>query len=243
MPDSMTSIAHHVRFQHAASLSREHERRRWFIAAKQRRAKREAMEEEAEAALAELVAVATIASDMEVRAFQAKLDRYDEATVEALMLNTEQLEFVRAQIADMLDRAHVLEDGRRVFKTRDGQRVFDEHGEQVSPETVRPDQIDDKRPYWEDYEAARDHEKALTAERRDLLRFQEKLDEARERSEADDLTKDELDELEAELDEAMPASLTVRIGNDLAKSEPALPGQNPGCPPAQTSDPVPNLSP
>ena len=41
----------------------------------------------------------------------------------------------------MLAKAYVLDDGRRVFETADGARVYDEFGEFVPPEIIDPDLI------------------------------------------------------------------------------------------------------
>ena len=59
-----------------------------------------------------------------IEAFSIKLDTYETATVEALIANEKAMELVQARLDDLLDRAHVVEDGRRVFKTRDGEHRF-----------------------------------------------------------------------------------------------------------------------
>ena len=68
----------------------------------------------------------TVATDMQIQEFEAKLDRYEAATVAALIENQERLDVVTAQMIVLLDQTYVLEDGRRVFKTEDGTQVFDE---------------------------------------------------------------------------------------------------------------------
>ncbi len=60
--------------------------------------------------------------------FRQQIYTYDTKTVEALMDNQEAMERVSKTLDDMLGKAQVLPDGRRVFKTTDGQNVFDEHG-------------------------------------------------------------------------------------------------------------------
>lgn len=47
------------------------------------------------------------------------------------MQNGRALERVQEDLRIMVDKAYVLPDGRRVFKTEDGMRVFDEHGEEI----------------------------------------------------------------------------------------------------------------
>lgn len=82
-----------------------------------------------------------LASDRQITAFRVKLDRYDEKTVEALMENRVALEEVQKRLDDMLGKAHVLPDGRRVFKTQDGTRVFDETGLELKADVIDPNAI------------------------------------------------------------------------------------------------------
>ncbi|MEL6933399.1 MAG: hypothetical protein AAFO17_09940 [Pseudomonadota bacterium] len=77
-------------------------------------------------------------------------------TVEALISNQEALDAVKERIDVILMRAHALEDGRRVFKTEDGTQVFDQFGEEVGPEVIAPEDIDDSAPRWEDFKAEED---------------------------------------------------------------------------------------
>lgn len=78
----------------------------------------------------------------------------------------------------MLVQAHTLAGGRRVFKTLDGTKVFDENGAEVSSDEIRPEDIADFRkrfePYWTDYQLRED----LRVERDELHEFQDKLDQA-----------------------------------------------------------------
>lgn len=56
------------------------------------------------------------------------------------------LDAVRERLDVVLSRAHVLEDGRRVFKTEDGSQVFDEHGAEVDAEVHDPGVVDSAVP-------------------------------------------------------------------------------------------------
>lgn len=200
-------------FQHYNHTAKQAEvnRRKWFIAARENRDRKEKITEEAEQALLDLVTTVVLATEIEIITFQAKLDTYDEATVIALMENQQLLDAVNERIADTLSRAHVLEDGRRVFKTENGLQVFDEHGEQVDESVIHPDQIDDSKPTWEAFEGELKLEEQLQSERQGLIEYQEKLDNARERSNSDDFTKKELDELESELEADMPPAVAKHI--------------------------------
>jgi len=147
---------------------------------------------------------AALATPVQVAIFKAQLDAYDTVTVEALMNNERQFAEIRARIQSMLLEAHVLPDGRRVFRTRDGKQVFDEHGREVSPDTLKADAIDPRRPTWEDLQGARDQEKRVIEERERLDQYQQKLDEARNKVNEGNLTKEELDQLDKELEKSMP---------------------------------------
>lgn len=162
-------------------------------------------------ALAELV----LASEQQIEAFTVKLDTWDTATVEALMQNEEELLAVRERIASMLLDSHVLPDGRRVFKTRDGTKVFDEFGSEILPDVLSPDDIANDKARWEDLLEARLSANTLEREREELLAYQEKLDDARERLDDDPaLTEDDLAALEDELGEAMPARVTAILNRE-----------------------------
>ena len=159
--------------------------------------------------LADLAVV--IISEAQARELRFDIDRYDTATVNALYENEQALERVQAQIDKMFTQAYVLPDGRRVFKTEDGQQVFDEHGEELDPSFIDPDMIEDWRPRWEPVKQALDQREALIKERTDLIGYQDKLDAARERLEAGDMTQDEYDRLREDLVEDMPDAVRRQI--------------------------------
>ena len=184
-------------------------RHKWFIAAKEAQDRKEKREEQAEQSAFDLAAAVetALATDMQIKAFHEKLDKYDEAAVRALMENQEALDLIHAQMDRLLDQAHVLEDGRRVFKTQNGLQVFDEFGTELDRETIDPDTIDDNAPRWESYQPLMVEEARLEAQRESLIEYQDKLDGARERSSQEDFTAKELEALEAELEENMPPSM------------------------------------
>ena len=152
-----------------------------------------------------------LATEAQIAAVNRRLDTYDAAVVEALMANEEAQRQVRASIDRMLARAHVLPDGRRVFATADGQQVFDEHGTEVTPGVIDPTAIDPSRPRWEEFRDAVAEERALQDEARELLDYQERLDETRERLRQGDLTTDDLDDLRDRLDADMPEPVRRRL--------------------------------
>jgi len=184
---------------------------------------KERLEDRQEEQILAFATEAIAATEAQLKQFAAKLDSYEEATVVALMENQERLDAVQARIALMLDEAYVLEDGRRVFKTEDGTQVFDEFGVEVSADEVDFDLIGPDRPTWEAYSAGRAEELALTTEREQLLDFQERLDEAREEIAAGEISEAELNELDAELAELMPASVRMHVpGMEVQEEAPEL---------------------
>lgn len=159
------------------------------------------------------------ASPEQVADFKLQLDDYDAKTVEALIENEEALKLVREKMETMLGEAQVLPDGRRVFKTKDGQRVFDENGQEVSADIVDPASIDNKKPKWETFKAEKDEEIRLENERSQLLEYQGKLDTARDRLDKGEITTKELDALKGDLEKSMPDAVRAKVGNDRPEAE------------------------
>lgn len=165
------------------------------------------------------IALAVI-SVAEADEFRVDLDMYDAATVEALQLNEVDVAQARKHLDMLMDKAQVLPDGRRVFKTEDGTRVFDEHGREIAAEEIQPNEIADSRPRWEAVEFARKHLDGLEHERADILEYQQKLDEARERLDAGDMTQSEFDKLRKDLKTEMPDAVRELLPEHA--QEPAL---------------------
>lgn len=204
------------------SLRAEFERRRLdkkrdeeqLLDAKLRREKEErkaAEELRAEQEMVDLMVATVLATDLEIADFRVELDTYDEATVRALMENEEKSEAARKDMERMLAEAHVLPDGRKVFKTRDGLRIFDQEGNELSASTVTPDEVDDRKPRWENFTDVVDHYDALKKERQDILDFQQDVDEARERLDEGGVTKDELADMREKLKEKVPPAVAREL--------------------------------
>ena len=157
---------------------------------------------------------AALATPAQLFDFTARLERYETATVEALMENRRALDRVHERLDQYRTEAHVLPDGRKVFATARRDAVFDESGARVGPDVIDPDAISKGKPVWEEFAAARNEEKSLGEERNGLLKFQQKLDDTRERVAAGGLRKTDIDDLDTALKAAMPKSLTGRLGDD-----------------------------
>lgn len=164
--------------------------------------------------IADLATSVVLASDVEIAEFQAELEVYHAATTEALLDNEQRLVAVQAELDAMLAQAYVLPDGRRVFKTKDGLRVFDEHGTELSCDDVDPDMVEEWRPHAEAYLERYDVKNNILTERERLLTFEEQIRRANERAESGELSKDELSDLRDELADSAPEIVRHRVLGD-----------------------------
>ena len=172
----------------------------------------------------------TLTAAAEYQRLQARIDAYETATVAALLENEEAREAAHIELRALLDRAAVLPDGRRVFRTEDGRQVFDERGNEVDREELDPNSIPDHVPRWEVYVDQLDRIGQLEKERRDILEYQARLDEARDRRDEGDLTQDDLDDMAADLERDMPAAVRKELGE-------TAPGVEAGFGPGRPSSP------
>jgi hypothetical protein len=214
-----TTISPRHEFARSATISRALQRRLSEDAQrKKREEEKEREQDRADSDLIDLAQTVMWATETRIREFELNLDRHDAATVEALMENERELLEVRERIAERLEQALVLPDGRRVFKSEDGTRVFDEYGVELSPDVITPDEIPDHldrfEPYWQD----RATESGLVDERDQLIEHQQFMDSARERYEevreqgGGRVGEDFLDDLEAEIDAATPERVRHKLG-------------------------------
>lgn len=194
-----TSLRHEFRHRTEAELQR-----RLHLHHQEERARKERRERSDNDADDLVDVAATALTETEITLFRAELDVYDEATVVALEENDAALAHVQGHLDELLSQAHVLPDGRRVFKTEDGLQVFDEFGDEVDRTIVDPDTIADERPTWEMFRPVLEQRQMLEEQRADILDYQANLDEARERLDAGDITREEFNDLRDGLRDAMP---------------------------------------
>ena len=180
---------------------------------KEQRASLDDQSENNASAFSAAMSVSPPATAAQIEAFEADLVVYDTAVVEALMENQRMIDAVQAEMDALLARAHVMEDGRRVFKTADGTQVFDEFGADVTGE-IDPMMIADDRPTWETYAPLYEASEALKAEREAILEYQQQLDDAREAVANGDITQAELEDLQTSLTEEMPDAVRVQLPTD-----------------------------
>jgi len=160
---------------------------------------------------------------------ESRIDQYKQLTIEEIQILQEKLDVLLANREAMLERAYVLEDGRRVFKTLDGSAVFDEFGKSVSSDIIDPALIGDERHRWEifsDNEGYISSTGVLLQEKLEFLdnleELGEELDELKEALDQNNLTEDQLSDLEKRLESSIPESTRIRAtaldaGDDIAK--------------------------
>lgn len=212
-----TAVLLNVREEFARRAKHREEDRvakdRDFVEAqKRRKEEREARDENHDDA--DLLVVVVMASDDDISLAMAERDIYDVATVEALMENAEAMEEAERQVRVLLDQAYVLPDGRRVFKTEDGRQVFDEHGVEVTD--FDPAEIEDWRPHWEAYGSAVNEVEVLAQEQAELLAYQSRLDDARDRLDAGEISEEDLNQMMSGLREDMPEAVRAHLPEDAA---------------------------
>lgn len=206
----MISLGSHFSHVSRRNSERAHQQR-WFIKARENHQKHEEMADKLEDDAIALAVEVIMATEQQIYDFEVKLDQYDAATVTALMENQKQLDAVNAQIEDMLSRAYVMEDGRRVFKTIDGTQVFDEFREEVSRDELDFDLIGDDLPKWELYDEDFKLREKLELKKDEILKFQNKVDTFHEKAAKGGLTEKDIEEMEADLEEFAPEEVKVHM--------------------------------
>lgn len=188
-----------------------------------------------EDAALEIMAFATAA---ELERFDVTMTHYHDATYEALLENDRLTAEAQRELQDMLDRAYTLPDGRRVFESEDGIRVFDEFGRELDADTVTAEEIDDGLPKWEALQTGRRDYDLLINDRKAIIEYQLKLDEAEERRSEGGLTSDELRAIENELAESMPDSVRNELAAELRPTVNAEIAQPEGIAPIAAAAPI-----
>ncbi|SMX44533.1 hypothetical protein [Octadecabacter ascidiaceicola] len=234
----MVQLAEHFESKDRGTHSEWARQQRWFIKARQDTERREKVQDRLEDDLAALAAEVIMATQAQLAALEVKLDSYDEATVTALMENQELLDVVNARIEAMLNQAYVMEDGRRVFRTEDGQQVFDEHGTEVGATELDPQMIDSSLPTWEMFSSDIEQQRALETQRTEILDYQEQLDAARDQIAEGEISEADLEALDADLLDAMPDAVRSYAG---IEAHAPTPGSTSQFNAPTALEPIPNL--
>lgn len=213
----MIQLSEHFRSDNRNRYSERMKHQQWFIKARHDQERKEEAADKLEAEFLTLATEVVMAAQIQIGEYKAKLVTYDEATVFALMENQEQLDAVRAEIQDMLSRAYVMNDGRRVFKSEDGILVIDEFGEIVTLEELNPDLVPFDGPTSDEYLSKLKLEDDLLAERQKIHEFDELKNQQHEELEEGGVTEERLEEMDAELFNAMPDSIRTHVPGLAAK--------------------------
>lgn len=174
--------------------------------------------------------VTTLITSEQADLLQAEIDIWQEATVETVMNYDLLIERTESELALMLSQAHVLDDGRRVFKTEDGLQVFDEHGNELNHNIIHPDEISNSNPRWEQYQNAVDRLEELNQGRSDALVFQDKLDNIQDRLDNGEITQAEFEDLRQDLIDSAPQTImgnAAKRGLDVGSRIPDLSSETP----------------
>jgi len=228
----MQNVMNHFDEKAAFKAVKELERKKWFIASKQEREQKRVKQEQALDDFVDLASGAVLVDVTEIEAYKFELETYDVATIEAITENNDILEQLYLERERLLDNAYQLEDGRRVFKTKDGNSVFDEHGNPVPEGVVHPDEISDNIAKHEDWQSNSSLIKQHEAIGNGLIDYQHKLDEARDKLDSGKLTQDEFEGIKDGLQQSMPIEVRRKLpGYDVSqeldvKPETASPAQS-----------------
>ncbi len=234
----MIQLMHHFGNDSRFSHSQEARRKQWFIKARQEQKLREDIAEEAsENATVTAIGVSVImASEIQIAAFDAKLDIYDEATTAALMDNQIEYEALQRRLIEIEARlegiwqyANTMADGSRVFLNEARTQAYDEFGKPVSDEEYSYDQfppdhfpVDDFLSDLKARGAAHDAMRNNRQERDKIHEFDDLKDRLREELAQGGLSEDRLNEMDAELLDTMPPSVKAHVpGLDTADNAPA----------------------
>lgn len=204
-----------------------HKRLQWQHREQQERERRQKQNEvdQGESDFIDLAAV--IITNEQAELFRSEIDTYQLVTVEALEENRKAIELVRERLERFMDQAHRLDYGRRVFKTEDGLRVFDEFGAELPTDIIDPDEIPDHLPRWEVVKDALDELERLEADQTELLEFQADLDEAQDLLDSGAMTQEQFDSLRERLASDAPETVKSRVDgmkptSEASASSPAL---------------------
>jgi len=231
----MIDLTHQFLTKDRARQLEQARQARWFIKAKESREKRQELTEEADEALMAFAADAMVASEIRLKEFEArmdamelkldqydaKLDIYDEAVTRALMEQLDRLNILEAQKEAMLRTAFVLEDGRKVFTSEDGSYAVMENGQRLPdgdfhsfpiPKTEHTaeqylDHLDTMASTKKEIELLHKAQADIDTGREQSAQARELVEGGRGLASKEGVTANELDELEEELDQAMPKTL------------------------------------
>lgn len=204
----------------------------WFIKARRDQERKEEVADRLDEDILSLVAEVVMATQIQITEFRARLNANHEATTAALMENQAKLEDIESRLAELdihlanfFSHGNVMDDGRLVFLTADRTQAYDEFGEEVSEDEydygLFPTDHQPVDPFLnvlkERGELIQARKETLEAGQR-IHDFEKLNDKALEASDSGKLTKIELEELSAELDDAMPPEVAKHLQGNISLS-------------------------
>jgi hypothetical protein len=154
--------------------------------------------------------------------FHKQLDLLEQASMEALHENEEQLRVARDDLRRIRDRAYeiTMPDGAAAKVYRDGDKVRTEAGSEVSPDIIRAEDIGNGHSTWAEHVESSKRVDELSARREALEAYQRRVQDAKGAAAGEDVTADELSLLERNLREDAPVEV-VRHFNSSHAAQPA----------------------
>jgi hypothetical protein len=207
----MILLAEHFRKGHNTAYAERLRQQFFHDQQKDQKNRKDQLADDVDSDLMSFAMDIVMASETQLLEFDNRLDQYEHITIEAIVLKQEELDKLLETRNQLLSDAYVMEDGRRVFKSEDGSYVIDEHRQYVSPQELDYNLLHSGHPAAEIFEANEDKFDTVKQELQQLHTFHEKIDEARDRRAEGNITEKELQEMDKEFLEMMPASVKARI--------------------------------
>ncbi|MCV6575106.1 MAG: hypothetical protein OIF58_05160 [Cohaesibacter sp.] len=164
----------------------------------------------------DILLTVAMATEQEVAVFRARLDDYEERATKHILALQRKLDQEMVEKNAMLDQAYILDDGRRVFKIHDEQRVIDEFGQDVSPDIIVPDEVPNHHPDGKLFIGTLNSLSKTHEALEKTIKFRDRVNEMQDEVDQGKISKDRLQELEQEFEDIMP---------DILKTENAAPEQ------------------
>jgi hypothetical protein len=139
-----------------------------------------------------------------------KLDRAQSAVDKVMADIKQRLETSEIALQRMRDSAPELADGTKVFRSRKDGHVYTEDGQRLDDEQARGIEFPPDAASLEDYRAQKDAQDTALRQREEIERYQrDVLDPMKERMRDPDhvYTKDELEEIDRNVDASLPDML------------------------------------
>ena len=169
------------------------------------------------------------ATQERIAAFQRKLDDIERASYEALMASEDRLREAQKKLDDIRNRAYEISmpDGTIAKVYRDGDKVRDDDGHEVSREIIRAEDLPESSP---NFQAQAEARKSVQIEREAHEKIREYRQRAAEAQQELDFGVDPADAetgLAAKVDQDIPADIKARmskefLAEDIADLPPSL---------------------